>query len=761
MKILSIKGLNSRANMVLNHAFELANSVGDSEVTTLHVMFVILGSPDIAKLFTTHTGIEVKEFLDHCELFFNTAKNNKNNKNEDHDNLEYPSVGRMSEELFGIITSAIGTAVNNNRLVTIYDLYNMIIKNKDGYLYKAISEMGMEEAVKPTGTSPLEEMPTTSKFGVDYNVLAREGKFDTIDGRADIIENIFEILGRRIKNNPCLVGESGVGKTAIVEGIAQKIVSGDVPWYLKDKHIISIDISKVVSGSKFRGDFEEKLNGIIDEVSHRNDIILFFDEFHMLAEAGGSTVDSAMTASNIIKPSLSTGGIQLIGATTFTEYKKFIEEDKAFERRVQKVVVAEPNVEAAILMVKAVIPKYESFHNVSFSSEAIKSAVILSDRYITNKRLPDKAITVLDEAAAKFKEEKRKKKIETAEVKEVISKISGVDIKDLDDADRVKLTNLKSSLDKVVVCQESATEVVSKAILRNKAGIKDPNKPIGSFLFVGPTGVGKTELSKALADQVCGGRKNLIRFDMSEFMEKHTVSRLIGSPPGYVGYGEGGQLTEAVRNNPYCIILFDEIEKAHSDIFNIMLQILDEGQLSDSSGLKVDFKNTIIIMTSNIGYSDCPSTTVGRIGFGDIESSSKDDENSMAEIEKLFRPEFLNRLDKIVVFKRLDKNGAKKIAKIYMSKLTGRLAEKKIKLKYKNALVDKIVDLGFSDKYGARNISRTVQSLVEDGIADYIINGEIVTGDEVVVDYTDELNIKINRSLYGESNKKEVEAIKG
>lgn len=745
MKVITIRGLDSRSNIVINNTLRLADKYHFNDVTSVHLMYVLLDNKDISKMFLSNIGLEAQEYIDACNGMFTEVSSNWDGSEES------LGIEDISDELSEVLKSSIERAISNNRVATIFDLYNSIIADDRTQFWEFAKLLGVDRNnIKMALESPLDDMPITSSFGTDYNVLAVKGKFDSIAARDDIIDNILEILGRRVKNNPCIVGESGVGKTAIVEGIAQRLVSGDVPWYLKGKHIISIDISKIVSGSKYRGDFEEKLNSMVGEVSSRDDVILFFDEFHMLAEAGGSSVESAMTASNILKPALSRGEVQLIGATTLSEYKKFIEKDRAFERRIEKVSVTEPSVDDAIKMVNAVIGKYEEFHEIKFNSNSIKSAVILSDRYITDKKLPDKAITVLDETAARVKKSNNKKRqVDIADVKETVSKISGIDINDLDDISRNKLLNLKAALNRVVVGQDKATEVVSKAIMRSKAGIKDPNRPIGSFLFVGPTGVGKTELSKALAIEIGGGTKGLIRFDMSEFMEKHSISKLIGSPPGYVGYGEGGQLTEAVRNNPYSIVLFDEIEKAHPDIFNILLQVLDDGILTDSEGLKVDFKNTVIIMTSNAGYS-LENVVRSRIGFGDIsnDKQTSDDETVLKSLENTFRPEFLNRIDKVVVFNQLNKEDAKEIAEIYMKKLKNRLKERGIHLQWDDSIIDEVVKSGFSTQYGARNINRTVQTMVADRLADLVISDEIKSGDDVQLAFTSELDIKISSGLY-------------
>ena len=746
MKVITIRGLDSRSNIVINSTLRLAGKYHFNDVTSVHLMYVLLDNKDISKMFFANIGLEAQEYIEACNEMFKDISSNQE------ESTESLGIEDISDELSEVLKNSIGRAISNNRAATIFDLYNSIIADDRTQFWEFAKLLGVDRnSIKMALESPLDDMPITSSFGTDYNVLAIKDKFDSIAARDDIIDNILEVLGRRVKNNPCIVGESGVGKTAIVEGIAQRIVSGDVPWYLKGKHIISIDISKVVSGSKYRGDFEEKLNSMIDEVSSRDDVILFFDEFHMLAEAGGSSVESAMTASNILKPALSRGEVQLIGATTLSEYKKFIEKDRAFERRIEKVSVTEPSVDDAIKMVNAVIGKYEEFHEIKFNSNSIKSAVILSDRYITDKKLPDKAITVLDETAARVKKSNNNKKhqVDIADVKETVSKISGIDINDLDDISRNKLLNLKAALNRVVVGQDKATEAVSKAIMRSKAGIKDPNRPIGSFLFVGPTGVGKTELSKALAIEIGGSTKNLIRFDMSEFMEKHSISKMIGSPPGYVGYGEGGQLTEAVRNNPYSIVLFDEIEKAHPDIFNILLQVLDEGTLTDSEGLKVDFKNTVIIMTSNAGYS-IEGVARSRIGFGDTsnEMQTSDDETVLKSLENTFRPEFLNRIDKVIVFNQLNKEDAKEITEIYMKKLKSRLTERGIHLQWDNSIIDEVVKSGFSIQYGARNINRTVQTMIADRLADLVISDEIKSGDDVQLAFTSELDIKISSGLY-------------
>ena len=634
--------------------------------------------------------------------------------------------------------------------------------------------------------------PTLDQYSRDFTRLAREGKLDPVVGRTTEIQRVVQILSRRMKNNPCLVGEPGVGKTAIVEGLAQMIDVGDVPETVLGKRLLSLDLSGMVAGSKYRGEFEERIKKLIQEVTQVGNIILFVDELHTIIGAGGA--EGAIDASNILKPALSRGEIQMIGATTTAEYRKYIEKDAALERRFQPVTVQEPTPEEAVEILRGLSPIYEYHHGLSIGDDAIKACVTLSVRYLNDRFLPDKAIDLMDEAAAKkrlaaFKvtpqmkqiekelsvlneeldesfmendletahetklaikvlEEKRdklKKKhdntlknqdltLNEEDIAQVVSEWTKIPVSRLQEEESKRLLHLEDELHKRVIGQNEAVEAVAKAIKRGRVGLKDPKRPIGSFLFLGPTGVGKTELSKALAETVFGDEKNLIRVDMSEYMEKHSVSKMIGSPPGYVGFEEGGQLSEQVRKNPYSVILFDEIEKAHVDIFNVLLQILDDGHVTDAQGRKVDFKNTIIIMTSNAGASRIMEPK--RLGFTGDSSDSKEHEDMkngvMEEVKRLFKPEFLNRIDDTIVFHALTKEEVKQIASLLLHNFAKRVKEQLgIELRYGEALKNYIFEKGYDKKYGARPLKRAIQNEVEDKMAEEMLAGNIKAGQTV------------------------------
>ena len=635
--------------------------------------------------------------------------------------------------------------------------------------------------------------PTLEQYSRDLTEAAREDRLDPVVGRNAEVERVMQILCRRMKNNPCLVGEPGVGKTAVVEGLAQMIASGTVPEILADKRILSLDLSGMVAGSKYRGEFEERIKRVIAEVRAAGNVILFVDELHTLIGAGGA--EGAMDASNILKPALSRGEVQMIGATTRTEYRKYIEKDAALERRFQPVYVEEPTREETIAILQGLRSKYEEHHGVTISDDALEAATDYAIRYINDRFLPDKAIDLIDEAASRKKlgifagnktakkaEETRHnleealeaalaegdieaaqalkkdldktdKKIEKTkhnmrekeqeqmlvteeDVADVVSVWTKIPVSKITQTESQRLLKLEEILHKRVVGQNEAVETVAKAIRRGRVGLKDPKRPIGSFLFLGPTGVGKTELSKALAEAMFGNENAIIRVDMSEYMEKHSVSKMIGSPPGYVGFEEGGQLSEQVRKNPYSVILFDEIEKAHPDVFNVLLQVLDDGRITDSQGRTVDFKNTIIIMTSNAGAQRIVDPK--KLGFSNVEnaeSEHKDMKNNvMEEIKRMFKPEFLNRIDEIIVFHMLNKEQIKKIVTLLLKTLEKRCAEQMdICLTVTGAVKDFIVEKGSDNKYGARPLRRAIQSRIEDALANEILEGKIKKGDHVQV----------------------------
>ncbi|MCH5212042.1 MAG: ATP-dependent Clp protease ATP-binding subunit [Oscillospiraceae bacterium] len=638
--------------------------------------------------------------------------------------------------------------------------------------------------------------PTLDEYGRDLTELARSGKFDPVIGRSKEIERVTQILSRRTKNNPCLIGEPGVGKTAVVEGLAQRIAAGDVPELLKDKRLVSVDLSGMVAGAKYRGEFEERIKKVITEVSQASDVILFVDELHTIVGAGNA--EGSMDASNIMKPFLARGELQLIGATTLKEYKKYIEKDAALERRFQPVTVGEPTVEETVDILKGIRDKYEAHHGVTITDDAIVAAAKMSARYITDRFLPDKAIDLIDEASSKkqlgaqtappeLKEKEKELEKLSSEREEAVNaqeyeKAAGIRDKEkalqeeveklqkdwkgsgttsklevteddiagilsdwtnipaskLKQEDMEKLRNLEETLHNRVIGQNAAVTAVAKAIKRGRAGLKDPKRPIGSFLFLGPTGVGKTELTKTLSEALFGSERSLIRVDMSEYMEKHAVSKFIGSPPGYVGFEDGGQLTEKIRKHPYSVILFDEIEKAHPDVFNIMLQVLDDGILTDAQGRLVDFKNTVIIMTSNLGASEILGTGTSKLGFANASNAKSEREaikdKVMAEVKRSFKPEFLNRIDEIIVFDRLNKDEIKQIAGLMLKSLEKRLAENEITVSFSDAAIEKISDEGFDKVYGARPLRRAIQSKIEDMLSEKIIEGEIKAGDTIMVD---------------------------
>ena len=636
--------------------------------------------------------------------------------------------------------------------------------------------------------------PTLDQYSRDLTEFARQGKLDPVIGRSVEMQRVMQILSRRTKNNPCLIGEPRVGKTAVVEGLAQLIVSGEVPETLADKRLVTLDLSGMIAGSKYRGEFEERIKKVLQEVMQAGNVLLFIDEIHTIIGAGSA--EGTMDASNILKPSLARGELQLIGATTIEEYRKHIEKDAALERRFQPITVDEPSEDESVRILEGLRPRYEAHHKVSITDTAIKEAVQLSARYISDRFLPDKAIDLIDEAASRLrladyaepaeikklseeitklesqkeeavraeeferagqlkkKQEKKEEKIAKIkeewikarrdkklvvgenEVADVVSLWTRIPVKKLTEEENERLKKLESVLHERVIGQDEAVSAVSRAIRRGRVGLKDPHRPIGSFLFLGPTGVGKTELSKALAEAMFGTEQALIRVDMSEYMEKHSVSKIVGSPPGYVGYEEGGQLSEKVRRNPYSVILFDEIEKAHPDVFNILLQVLDDGHITDSQGRKIDFKNTVLIMTSNAGASRIVSPKT--LGFAARENKETDYKNMkdgvMDEVRRLFKPEFLNRIDEIVVFHQLDRDNMKQIVDILLGNIEKRSeSQMEIKLSFDDAAREFLIEKGYDPKYGARPLRRAIQNELEDKLAEAMLDDKVKAGDEVLV----------------------------
>ena len=688
-------------------------------------------------------------------------------------------------------TECVASRLLNTLSVNVQKMYvdTLIAMGEDVSQYKDEFQNG-----KPGKRRNAEGTPSLDQFSRDLTELARDGKLDPVVGRETEIDRVIQILSRRSKNNPCLIGEPGVGKTAIVEGIAERIVGGMVPDTVLGKRVVSLDLSGIVAGSKYRGEFEERIKKVLAEVAKAGNVLMFIDEIHTIIGAGGA--EGAIDASNILKPALARGEVQVIGATTIEEYRKYIEKDAALERRFQPVVVEEPTEEEAISILKGLRGQYESHHHVTITDEAVEAAVRLSARYINDRFLPDKAIDLMDEAAAKVrlhvggdpkeaaelrreiaeaqetleqalsggdleaareaqaKRQELDEKLEKLnakakqgsrrhhqtvgedEIADVVSGWTKIPVKKLTEGEAARLKKLEATLHKRVIGQEEAVSAVAKAVRRGRVGLKDPKRPIGSFLFLGPTGVGKTEISKALAEAVFGQEQAMIRVDMSEYMEKHSVSKMIGSPPGYVGHEDGGQLSEKVRRNPYAVILFDEIEKAHPDVFNILLQVLDDGHITDSQGRKVDFKNTIIIMTSNAGAQAIVEPK--KLGFASGNDEKQNYERMkgsvMEEVRRIFKPEFLNRIDETIVFRALNKDDMKQIVGLMTKELAKRCeTQLGITLVVRDAAKQYIVDKAYDPKYGARPLRRKIQDEIEDPLAEKLLDGSIRRGDEVIV----------------------------
>lgn len=717
------------------------------------------------------------EYSPRARRLLESAEQEAESQKEEKTGTEHILIAMLKE------TDSVATRLLYTMGVNIQKLYAAVLTAMGYDGETAVEEM---QASRVLRTKKGSGTPFLDQYSRDLTAMASEGRLDPVVGREDEISRLIQILSRRTKNNPCLVGEPGVGKTAIVEGLAQKIVSGMVPETVKDKRVVVLDLSGMVAGSKYRGEFEERIKNVVNEVKEDQGILLFIDELHTIIGAGGA--EGALDASNILKPSLSRGEIQLIGATTLEEYRKYIEKDAALERRFQPVTVEEPSAEAALEILRGLRPYYEKHHGVVIEDQALEAAVQMSVRYINDRFLPDKAIDIIDEASAKVrlgecrrlpraeelekeiqklleqkecaiqeadidrardiqkeqtglekelsdifaKEERRNKRkrsvVTESSVADIISGWTKIPVQRLTESETKRLSRLENILHKRVIGQEEAVKAVAQAVKRGRVGLKDPSRPIGSFLFLGPTGVGKTELSKALAEAVFGSEQAMIRVDMSEYMEKHSVSKMIGSPPGYVGYEEAGQLSEKVRRNPYSVILFDEIEKAHPDVFNILLQVLDDGHITDAHGRKVDFKQTIIIMTSNAGAQAIIEPK--KLGFMSGDSEKQDYErmksNVMEEVRRLFKPEFLNRIDEIMVFHTLSKEHIRKIVGLLLKNLEKRCEEQlNIRLKISDSVKDYLAEAGFDSKYGARPLRRAIQTKLEDTLANEILAGNI------------------------------------
>ncbi len=803
----SFNGFTAKASEALNQAINSAEILGHIYVGSEHLLLGLLrvGSGVAASILDKH-GITADKIEEKIRADIGCGTPTKLSPD-----YFTPRAKRVIE------TAVNGCRELGKKYVGTEHLLIGILGESDNYAVRFISDLGADvallttEVLKSSGINLTEQnhkssvasgskkgdsgLKSLEKYGRDLTEEARNGKLDPVVGRSTEIERIIQILCRRTKNNPCLIGEPGVGKTAVIEGLAQKIVSGDVPEILEDKRIFSLDLTGMVAGTKYRGDFEERIKSVIEEVTKSKNVILFIDEVHTIIGAGSA--EGSTDAANILKPALARGEFQLIGATTINEYRKNIEKDSALERRFQPITVAEPNEEDAVLILEGLKDKYEAHHKVKITDEAIKAAVKLSSRYINDRYLPDKAIDLIDEAASRVRlknssatpeikeleeqisvieqekeeaiaaqvfekaaalrdkennarkklEEIRQKKdddnrfsggaVDEESIAEIVSSWTGVPVAQLTEEESARLLRLEDELHKRIVGQDEAVKAVSKAIRRGRVGLKDPKRPIGSFIFSGPTGVGKTELCKALAEAMFGSENMMIRLDMSEYMEKHTVSKLVGSPPGYVGYDEGGQLTEMVRRNPYSVLLFDEIEKAHPDVFNMLLQILEDGVLTDSQGRRVDFKNTVIIMTSNVGAR---LITDKKTSFGFVESSTvKDNENVkelvLGELKNTFKPEFLNRIDDIIVFTKLTKEDIEQIAGNMLDSLAKRLSSLEIEISFEDSVKSALAEAGFDAVYGARPLRRKIQNEIEDALSEKILEGSVKKGDKVNVNY--------------------------
>lgn len=814
--MFNFNGFTQKANNALNMAVDAAQDMGHTYVGTEHILLGLVSEESgVAASVLQQNGLSAEDLKDLIERTIGTGSRTVITPDD-----FTPRTKRVMQ------TAMVLSARLGHGYVGTEHLLMALISERDGYAIRFLEELNVNinsvlSSLKASmGADSEEENQQSgidgmlnkngqskggnnalSKFGRDLTAAAKNGEIDPVIGREEEIQRVIQILSRRTKNNPVLIGEPGVGKTAVAEGLALRIVKGEIPEILKNKKIASLDLTGMIAGTKYRGDFEERIKAAIDEVKKSKDIILFIDELHTIVGAGSA--EGSADAANILKPSLARGDFQVIGATTMEEYRKYIEKDAALERRFQPVTVGEPSQEEAVEILKGLRDRYEAHHKVKITDEAIESAVTLSSRYIADRYLPDKAIDLIDEAASRVRlssltypqeikelEDKIKKlenekasavneqdfenaakirdkqkeagakleemkkswkdknanvsgEVKGEDIAEIVSQWTGVPVFQLTEEESQRLLKMEDILHKRVVGQNEAVTAVAKAIRRGRVGLKDPKRPVGSFIFLGPTGVGKTELCKALAEAMFGDENAMLRLDMSEYMEKHTVSRLVGSPPGYVGYDEGGQLTEKVRRKPYSVVLFDEIEKAHPDVFNILLQILEDGRLTDSQGRTVDFKNTVIIMTSNVGARLITDQQNG-LGFAfDNPENKKEKTNEeireavIGELKKLFRPEFLNRVDDIIVFNKLTQEEIKEIAGKLLENLKARLKAVDIDAEFTDQAVTEISNEGYDDTYGARPLRRAITSKIEDALSEKMLENEIKKGDHIVCDFKD------------------------
>ena len=808
------RGFTQKANKALNLALESAEKMGCSYVGTEHILLGLLREGSgVAAAALSECGVTEDALKQRI-----SEDNNNNTETRLTPDDFTPRTKRVLRSAM-LVSSRLG-----NSYVGTEHLLLAIISENDSYAVAFLREMGVSEnAIAQAISKSIQNTngegqfasgeqnfggaeggskggSALEKFGRDLTKAAKSGEIDPVIGREKEIERVIQILSRRTKNNPVLIGEPGVGKTAVAEGLALAIAHGEVPEILKDKKVVSLDLTGMIAGAKYRGDFEERIKSAIDEVKKSKDTILFIDELHTIVGAGAA--EGSADAANILKPSLARGDFQVIGATTLNEYRKYIEKDAALERRFQPVTVGEPTPEQAVEILKGLRDSYEAHHKVKITDDAIEAAVTLSSRYIADRYLPDKAIDLIDEGAskvrlasltsppdvknledeieklekekasavneqdferaAKLRDEQKKIQMEldtakkdwqdkqksncgevtSEDIAKIVSDWTGIPVVQLTKEESERLLNMEEELHSRVIGQEEAVSAIARAIRRGRVGLKDPKRPVGSFIFLGPTGVGKTELCKALAQTMFGDESAMLRLDMSEYMEKHTVSKLIGSPPGYVGFEEGGQLTEKVRRKPYSVVLFDEIEKAHPDVFNMLLQILDDGRLTDSQGRTVDFKNTVIIMTSNVGarlITDAQQKN--SLGFKTDENPDGKEndvrELVLSELKNVFRPEFLNRVDDIIVFNKLNKDEIKQIARKMLETVEQRLADMDIKISFTDEAVSAIADAGFDEDYGARPLRRAIQTKIEDKLSEQMLEGKVTENSEVVCDYSD------------------------